>query len=119
MNPITGEGIDLAIESAEMAARHMLRLPARTPWNRLTLAPFELALRRRFELIFRGARPLQKAAINERYAESIVWRAARNREFASVALQMNLGLTSALSVLRPGVLWAIAGPPVRKRLGLK
>jgi geranylgeranyl reductase family protein len=108
VNPVTGEGIDLAIESAEIAAAEILAHNGK--WPRRRTRRYERALVKRFANVFRGARLMQRLAMNERYMDSVVRRSLTHPVFARAALRINLGLVTPLELLKPRVAWAILGP---------
>lgn len=113
VHPVTGEGIDLAMESGEIAAELILKRKPGTRWSKFALRPYERNMHRRFKTIFQGARMLQRMAMTEQRFDAIVRRAAHNPIFAKAALRINLGLSSPLATLSPAVLWSILGPKLR------
>lgn len=110
VNPNTGEGIDLAIESAELAAEHLLRLKAGGAYPRWKLLPYELALHKRFTAVFTGTRALQRLMLTEKVFNAVARRAKTDRAFRKVAIHINLGLQTPLAILRPRILWSIFAP---------
>jgi flavin-dependent dehydrogenase len=112
VHPVTGEGIDLAIESAELAAETILGKKAGFAWTKKALAPYDRAMLRTFKRTFEGARLLQRMAITEKMFDRVVWRAAKHEAFARVALRINLGLNTPLAILQPKVMWSILYPKI-------
>jgi geranylgeranyl reductase family protein len=59
VNPLTGEGIDYALESGEIAARHLIAMFATGDLSRSKLAAYDKRLRRRFQGLFLFCNGLQ------------------------------------------------------------
>lgn len=110
VNPNTGEGIDLAIESAELAAETLLKLRAQGAYPRRKLLGYELALHKRFTAVFTGTRALQRLMLTEKVFNAVVRRSNTDKAFRKVAIHINLGLATPLAILRPRILWSIFAP---------
>lgn len=110
VNPNTGEGIDLAIESAELAAETLLKLKQQKAYPRRKLLGYELALHRRFTAVFQGTRVLQRFMLTERVFNAVIRRSNTDKAFRKTAIHINLGLATPLAILHPRILWSIFAP---------
>lgn len=104
-NPITGEGIDLALESAALAAEVADAALRADRLSHQRLSAYDRALRGRFVGYFRAARLLQRLIMTHpQRMNRLIRQAARHPELAAtitlVALGMDLPWLSA--VLRNG-----------------
>jgi len=103
VNPVTGEGIDLALESGLIAAEsihHALkaRASASAPFER-----YEQALRRRFSAYFRELRWLRNIVMRRRPLEILIDRSSRRPDLLAVITRLSLGLISPRVAFSPRV----------------
>ncbi|MCD6289814.1 MAG: geranylgeranyl reductase family protein [Anaerolineae bacterium] len=102
VNPVTGEGIDLAIESgllaAEIANEALHHLGDHFT---VMLCRYERELHRRFAALFRGMRSLLRLAMGRRALDILIRKGARHPELARTIVRINLGLTSPRAAFAP------------------
>jgi len=104
-NPITGEGIDLAMESAALAAEVADTALRADRLSHQTLSAYDRALRRRFAGYFRAARLLQDLVMTHpQRMNRLIRQAARHPELAAAITLVALGadLPWFSAVLRNG-----------------
>ena len=100
VNPVTGEGIDLALESAELAAEAVEHALERGDFSRKTLVVYEKMLRKRFGSYFSGMRVLRDRAVRPEAMDRIIRAASRDPKLARTVAGINLGVISPQAVLR-------------------
>ncbi|NOZ29435.1 MAG: geranylgeranyl reductase family protein [Chloroflexi bacterium] len=102
VNPVTGEGIDLAIESgllaAEIANEALRHLGDRFT---TTLRRYDRELRRQFAEFFREMRALLRLAMGRKALDVLIRKGARHPELAHTIVYINLGLISPLAAFTP------------------
>jgi geranylgeranyl reductase family protein len=79
VNPMTGDGIDFALESGMLAAGRIAACFAAGDFSRAALAPYDTALRARFTALFRLCGLLQRTAVSSALALNLLTRAAARR----------------------------------------
>jgi geranylgeranyl reductase family protein len=107
VHPVTGEGIDLAMESAELAAAaaiDALRHPDTFPGG---LRRYDHLLTRRYATFFWGARLLLRYATTPGALNTLIGKAQRKRYLAHTIAGINLGVVSPFAVFSPRVWWNI------------
>ncbi len=108
VNPVSGEGIDLALESAEIAAPVALSALERGNTGARSLKEYDRRLRRRFEGYFRGMRILRDRAMAPGVLDSLILRSARDPALARTVTGINLGVVSPWVVIKkPGLAWRV------------
>ncbi len=108
VNPVSGEGIDLALESAEIAAPVVLKALERGRADARALKEYDRRLRRRFEGYFRGMRVLRDRAMVPTALDSLIRRSAQDRDLARTVTGINLGVVSPWVVIKkPGLMWRV------------
>jgi geranylgeranyl reductase family protein len=106
VNPLTGEGIDLALESGRLAAEHAARALRAGELSAGALAPYRAALRARFAGLFRAAEWVRRLCLNAPVLDRLCAAAPRRPAVERVLLELCLGLArpSPAAVLQ--VAWA-------------
>lgn len=99
VNPISGEGIDLALESATLAAE-ALRAP-----DQNVLARYRRLARRRFALAMHGLRLLRPLVMRPRVLRRLLRKAQSHPPLLRRIMGITLGVTSPMSVLAPSTWW--------------
>lgn len=92
VNPVTGEGIDLALESGLLAAAAADAALRRGETSAAALSPYARELRGRFAAFFREMRWLVRWAMGPRALDILVRQGARHRELARTITLVNVGL---------------------------
>jgi menaquinone-9 beta-reductase len=103
VNPLTGEGIDYALESAQIAADHLSRTLAGCGPSRGNLAEYDRLLRARFGRLFIFCRRLRDASLSGLLLNRLVRVAARREDLKMLLVDIVLGnraVTEDLSVKR-------------------
>jgi menaquinone-9 beta-reductase len=95
VNPLTGEGIDYALESGRIAAEHAAAFVAgETSGSRFGAAgaAYERALRRRFERLFAVCRLLRNASARPSLLDRLVGVAGRRDDLTLALVNIVLGI---------------------------
>ena len=103
VNPLTGEGIDYALESAQIAADHLSRTLAGCGPSSGNLAEYDRLLRARFGRLFIFCRRLRDASLSGLLLNRLVRVAARREDLKMLLVDIVLGnraVTEDLSVKR-------------------
>ncbi len=103
VNPLTGEGIDYALESAQIAADHLAGAFLNGGPTRADLAEYDRLLRARFERLFTFCRRLRDASLNALLLNRLVRVAARREDLKMLLVDIVLGnrdVSADLSVKR-------------------
>ena len=102
VNPVTGEGIDLAIESGLLAAE-IADDALRRPDGQLAAAlrRYERELRRRFAGFFREMRVLLRLATGPRALDILIRQGDRHPELARTIVGICLGLVPPWAAFTP------------------
>jgi geranylgeranyl reductase family protein len=107
VNPATGEGIDLAMESAELAAQAGDLALARGDTSQRGLAAYNRLLERRYGSLFRGLQTVKRLAMGPRAISILVHKAQRKPRLARVIAGITLGAISPWTAFAPQVWWDI------------
>ena len=105
VNPVTGEGIDLALESAILAADAIHTALSSGDVRRL--CAYERALRREFAHTFTGLRRLRRRVMRPRALELLIRRARRHPGLATRIMGITLGTVSPYAAFLPSTWWWI------------
>jgi geranylgeranyl reductase family protein len=91
VNPLTGEGIDYALESGRLAAEHLVRMFAAGDFSRTSFAAYDQLLRRRFQRLFAFCGRVQLLAGSPFALNRAVSAAARHPELKMLLINIGLG----------------------------
>ena len=100
-NPLTGEGIDYALESGRMAAEHAAAMLGQDDFSRARLSGYDRDLRSRFQSMMVGSRRLGDLYLNPVLLNRLVAAARRFPDMKSMIADVtvgNRGLNEFLSV---------------------
>jgi flavin-dependent dehydrogenase len=100
VNPLTGEGIDYALESGVLAAEHAMALFDRGDFSLRSLATYDAVLRRRYQRLFVLCRRLRLIYNNPAILSRCLAMATRRQEFEQLFTTIivdNVGMEEALS----------------------
>jgi geranylgeranyl reductase family protein len=118
VNPLTGEGVDTALESGLMAARHLETMFAAGDLSSRRLAEYERLLRRRFQAQFRICERIRDAFMRPRILDWIVRLGNSRPRFKVTLIKVALGLEDVPP--GAGMRWllrsALASSPVSGQL---
>ncbi len=101
VNPITGEGIDLAMESGELAAQVLAPTLRHRRLLDVGVQFYAAQLRWRYELLFKGLRILLRRAMVPRALSRIIRQGNRHPALAKQIAGINLGVTSPYTAFLP------------------
>lgn len=107
VNPVTGEGIDLALESAELAAPVIASALSRGSVGWSDLAPYGRVLNRRYASFFRGVSLLSRLAVGPRAVGILTRQATKKPRLARLLAGINLGMVSPWQAFSPLTWWDI------------
>lgn len=107
VNPITGEGIDLAMESAALAAEMADAALREGEVSFASLKRYDRELRQRYAGYFRGARLLQRIILRPLLVNRMIVQARHHRDLAGVIATVSLGVASPALFATPKVWWRI------------
>ena len=107
VNPVTGEGIDLAMESGVLAAEAAHAALSRGDVSAAGLRPYERVLKRRFARTFRGLRLLRSRVMRPRALDILIRRAHRHPGMARRIMGITLGTVSPYTAFLPSTWWWI------------
>ena len=107
VNPVTGEGIDLAMESAMLAAEAIHRALEMGAIREKVVCRYERRLRRHFGRMFQGLRWLRKRVMRPRAVRILIQRAARHPGMAERIMGITLGTRSPFTAFLPSTWWWI------------
>jgi len=121
VNPFTGEGIDYALESAELAAATIIaalrRRPGEGPLPSAALAGYSRSLRRRFFVLFLLMRFGQRYAFNPWVFDRLFGRGPEGQHLVDTLIQVCFGAAPPRRVLAPAELFRLlsSGPVAAER----
>jgi len=101
VNPVTGEGIDLAIESGLLAAQTVHPFLRHDRLLDAGLFAYDFRLRRRYGLFFRGLHLLLRRAMGPRALARLIRQGNRHPALAKRIAGINLGTTSPYTAFLP------------------
>jgi geranylgeranyl reductase family protein len=107
VNPFTGEGIDYALESAELAAaaaRSALSQAADGPVPAAMLADYPKALNRRFRWLFRVMTAMQRYGTSPWVLDRLFGRGRRGQPLVDRLVQVCFGAAAPTRLLAPAAL---------------
>jgi flavin-dependent dehydrogenase len=107
VNPVTGEGIDLALESAEIAAEAIHAALARGEVSARGLRLYERALHARYASFFRGVHLLRRLATGPRAMNILIRQAQHRPRLAATIAGINLEAASPWLAFAPRTWWEI------------
>lgn len=91
VNPLTGEGIDYALESGKIAAEHVIRLFAAGDLARPDLAAYDELLRRRFQRLFIFCTRLRNLFMRPLFLNRLIKASARRADLTGLLISLVLG----------------------------
>jgi menaquinone-9 beta-reductase len=110
VNPITGEGIDYALESAQIAANVILK-EWRNDLRSATLQKnYRLALDRKFRFPFALGHLAQRVGFRDGILDKALLRIRYSPYLHRVVINTCFGLADPISVLTPRTLWEVVRP---------
>lgn len=96
VNPLTGEGIDYALESGKVAAEYLVKQFAGGDFSRQHLAGYDRALRQRFQRLFVFCGWTRDLFVNPLLINPMVRAAARRPDLKMLLINIMFGQQAAL-----------------------
>lgn len=96
VNPLTGEGIDYALESGKVAAEYLVKQFEAGDFSRQHLAGYDQALRRRFQRLFVFCSLTRNLFVNPLLIEPMVRAAIRRPDLKMLLINIMFGQQAAL-----------------------
>lgn len=91
VNPLTGDGIDYALESGHVAAEHLINMFKTTDFSPARLAGYDADLRARYQRLFQFCERVQRLCLNRMALNLLIPLAARSPKLPTVLVDMVLG----------------------------
>lgn len=91
VNPLTGDGIDYALETGRIAAEHLINLFAVGNFSRAGLEGYDGLLRERYQRLFTFCERVQRLCLNRRMLNLLIPMAARYPKLPTALVNMVLG----------------------------
>lgn len=108
VNPLTGEGVDYALESAEIAAEIITDALRHNAPPQQTARAYTRALRQRFLHLFTTIRRVRDLYLQPWVLNRFVRAAQKNDELKMRLVNIALGLADPLHAVSPKTLWQVA-----------
>ncbi len=96
VNPLSGEGIDYALESGQMAAMHLAEIFQQGDFSPARFSRYDAALRRRFQALFVFCNRVRDSALTPRRLNLLVALARKRPSLQKMLLDIVLGEEDAL-----------------------
>ena len=104
VSPLTGEGIDLALESGKMAAEHIIAMFTKGDFSTQALAAYDRILRQRYARLFSYLRRLRSIYLNPLLADRVVRLVDKATDLNKLLVSILLGYQDAALGLTPRIL---------------
>lgn len=104
VNPVTGEGIDYALESAKLAAEHLLSMFASGDLSGKPLQAYDNVLRQRYQDLFVLCNRLRFVYLNPLVLNRVVTAAAHDQDLLRIFMNIVLENQNAYEGLTPRTL---------------
>ncbi len=111
VNPFSGEGIDYALESGQIAAEVITEvLLAGQPWTPAAFRKYVRHLDKRFRALFVFATWARRLYFNRPVLNRILRQGSSNHRAVETLTRVALGSAKPDRIFSPGVIWGIARP---------
>ncbi|MBC8503560.1 MAG: geranylgeranyl reductase family protein [Anaerolineales bacterium] len=107
VNPFTGEGIDYAMESGQIAARVLIDLATTGDYSFKALHSYDRNLRKRFQRLFVWTTRLRSIYINEWLLNPLIRAANHEKSVEKTILEVLLSYRNAIQALSPSTLYHV------------
>ncbi len=91
VNPLTGDGIDYALETGRIAAEHLINLFAVGNFSHAGVEAYDRLLRERYQRLFMFCEQVQRLCLNHRMLNLLIPLAARYPKLPTALVNMVLG----------------------------
>jgi menaquinone-9 beta-reductase len=117
VNPLTGEGIDYALESGQVAAQHLGRMFVEADFSWQALASYDDLLRQRFQQLFVFCNRIRDLLLNRFLLDRLIKMASQQPDLKTLLIDVVLGHYSISDRITPRTLLrtllAAASPRMR------
>ena len=107
VNPLTGEGVDLALESGRIAAQSIVRMFVEGDFSESRFQYYDVMLRKHFQRPFVTLNILRRLYINSLVAGRTIRVASKDEALSRLFVKIFLGYKNAEAAVTPKVLWRI------------
>lgn len=104
VSPLTGEGIDFALESGKLAAEFLAGIFARGDFSRLAFAGYDRLLRKNFQSLFRFLGYLRHVYVNSFVLDRVVQICERSSKVKQTFIGVLMSQQHPKEMLTPGIL---------------
>lgn len=104
VSPLTGEGIDFALETGKLAAEFLQGIFAKGDFSRAALAGYDRLLRSHFQSMFTFLGYLRKVYVNPLLMDRIIRLCERQPDVRHMFVSILLSQEHPAALLRPGIL---------------
>ncbi|HEY3290882.1 MAG TPA: hypothetical protein VGK87_12195, partial [Anaerolineae bacterium] len=91
VNPLSGEGVDYALESARIAAEHIIDMFERSDFTRAVFEAYDRELRERYQALFKFCIRMRDLFINRTALNLLVAIAAHRKDLKLLLIRIVLG----------------------------
>ncbi len=110
VNPITGEGIDYALESAQLTARAILSELNHGLEPTRIQKKYRIALRRKFQNLFFFSRLVQRVYLRDGILDRALFRVEQKPHLQNLVINACFGTANPMSAFTPRTLWDLLVP---------
>lgn len=107
VNPMTGEGIDYALESGKLAAEHLAGMFARGDFSPRSHAKYDRLLRRRYQRLFRFCERVRGLCTNAPMLNRLVPLAERRADLKMLLVNIALGNQDVVRSVTPRMILGV------------
>ncbi len=116
VNPLTGEGIDYALESGRIAAEHLALTFAEGEFSGQNLERYDYLLRQRFQRLFCFCEAVRTLFLNRLCLNWLIRWAARRPDLKVKLIELVLGSGDSLNSVSPKSVLKILRPPPEQKI---
>jgi len=110
VNPITGEGIDYALESAQLVAEAILEARNKSLDSLAIQKKYRTALNRKFHLLFTLGHLTQRVYLRDSVIDKVLRRIQRSPYLQQLVVNACYGDANPISAFAPRTLWELIMP---------
>jgi flavin-dependent dehydrogenase len=105
VNPLTGEGIDYALESGRIAGEHLAGMFEDRDLSRSRLREYDGRLRARYQRLLRLSARIRDLCVNRRVLDRLIGTAAERADLKQLLVEVLQGRRPADDLISPGSLF--------------
>ena len=107
VNPLTGEGIDLALESGQVAAQQLIAMFERGDFSQRSTENYDRILRQRYQRMFVLLTRLRTLYVNPYVSDRVIQTTQQVADLRALMVDIFLGFQDAAKALTPNVIWRV------------